>query len=71
MFCHVLKRLQVLVDLGQEVHSVGTVLGVFILAMVEIGLIDALIPNFWFKATVGLIIVGPVTQLTPSVKGAA
>ena len=45
MFCHVLKRLQVLVDLGQEVHSVGTVLGVFILAMVEIGLIDALIPK--------------------------
>ena len=39
---------------------VGVALGVFIISMVRVGLVDALIPNFWFDATLGLVVVSAV-----------
>ena len=42
----------------------GVALGVFIISMVRVGLVDALIPNFWFDAAVGLVIVTSVVLST-------
>ena len=39
---------------------VGVALGVFIISMVRVGLVDALIPNFWFDAALGLVVVSAV-----------
>ena len=42
----------------------GVALGVFIISMVRVGLVDALFPNFWFDAAVGLVIVTSVVLST-------
>ena len=39
---------------------VGIALGVFIISMLRVGLVDALIPNFWFDAALGLVVVSAV-----------
>ena len=39
---------------------VGVALGVFIISMVRVGFVDALIPNFWFDAALGLVVVSAV-----------
>ena len=43
---------------------VGVALGVFIISMVRVGLVDALFPNFWFDAALGIVIVSSVVLST-------
>ena len=43
---------------------VGVALGVFIISMVRVGFVDALIPNFWFDAALGLVVVISVVLST-------
>ncbi len=42
----------------------GVAIGVFIISMVRVGLVDALIPNFWFDAALGLVVVTAVVLST-------
>ena len=42
----------------------GVALGVFIISMVRVGLVDALIPNFWYDAALGMVIVSSVVLST-------
>ncbi len=43
---------------------IGVALGVFIISMVRVGFVDALIPNFWFDAALGLVVVISVVLST-------
>lgn len=43
---------------------VGVALGVLIISMVRVGLVDALFPNFWFDAALGIVIVSSVVLST-------
>ena len=43
---------------------VGVAFGVLIISMVRVGLVDALFPNFWYDAALGIVIVSSVVLST-------